>query len=122
MERTNHTMIVGDGARRFAVAEGFRRTEFVDGALTQKSGWRGKASTSFKLAVRALTVRSGSAAQRLQVTKKKRQPQDAVAGWIRRNSASSLRISAGHDQALMARAIQVISDPPTGNDQLPGSE
>jgi len=37
MERTNHTMIVGDGARRFAVAEGFEEinfTLFMDYLLT----------------------------------------------------------------------------------------
>src|SRR5258708_22902277 len=46
MERTNHVMIVGDGARRFAVAEGFEETNL----LTEHS-WKiwlaWKASSSF---------------------------------------------------------------------------
>jgi N4-(beta-N-acetylglucosaminyl)-L-asparaginase len=46
MERTNHTMIVGDGARRFAVDEGFEEMNLLtDHARKIWLAW--KASTSF---------------------------------------------------------------------------
>jgi len=49
MENTNHTMIVGDGARRFAVAEGFAETNL----LTEHSrkiwlAWKAKSSFNWR--------------------------------------------------------------------------
>src|SRR5690349_23535954 len=46
MERTNHIMIVGDGARRFAVAEGFEETNLLT-EHSRKIWLAWKASTSF---------------------------------------------------------------------------
>ncbi len=46
MERTNHTMIVGDGARRFAVAEGFEEINLLT-EHSRKIWLAWKASTSF---------------------------------------------------------------------------
>src|SRR5256886_9525502 len=46
MERTNHTMIVGDGARRFAVAEGFEEKNLLT-EHSRKIWLAWKASTSF---------------------------------------------------------------------------
>jgi N4-(beta-N-acetylglucosaminyl)-L-asparaginase len=46
MEKTNHVMIVGDGARRFAVAEGFEEMNLLtDGSRKNWLAW--KASSSF---------------------------------------------------------------------------
>src|SRR5712664_2756372 len=49
MERTNHVMIVGDGAQRFAVAEGFEETNL----LTEHSrkiwlAWKAKSSFNWR--------------------------------------------------------------------------
>src|SRR5437667_3318570 len=49
MERTNHTMIVGDGARRFAVAEGFEEMNL----LTEHSrkiwlAWKASSSVNWR--------------------------------------------------------------------------
>ncbi len=46
MERTNHTMIVGDGARRFGVAEGFEETNLLT-EHSRKIWLAWKAKTSF---------------------------------------------------------------------------
>jgi N4-(beta-N-acetylglucosaminyl)-L-asparaginase len=46
MERTNHVMIVGDGARRFAVAEGFEEMNLLT-EHSRKLWLAWKASTSF---------------------------------------------------------------------------
>src|SRR6202162_1680267 len=46
MERTNHTMIVGNGARRFAVAEGFEELNLLT-EHSRKIWLAWKASTSF---------------------------------------------------------------------------
>src|SRR5213595_779949 len=46
MERTNHTMIVGDGARRFAVAEGFEEMNLLT-EHSRKIWLAWKASSSF---------------------------------------------------------------------------
>jgi N4-(beta-N-acetylglucosaminyl)-L-asparaginase len=46
MERTNHTMIVGDGARRFAVAEGFEEMNLLT-EHSRKIWLAWKAKTSF---------------------------------------------------------------------------
>src|SRR4029077_21280869 len=46
MERTNHVMIVGDGARRFACAEGFEEMNLLT-EHSRKIWLAWKASTSF---------------------------------------------------------------------------
>src|SRR6267378_6166231 len=46
MERTNHVMIVGDGARRFGVAEGFEETNLLT-EHSRKIWLAWKAKTSF---------------------------------------------------------------------------
>ena len=46
MERTNHVMIVGEGARRFAIAEGFEEMNLLTESSRKKwLAW--KAATSF---------------------------------------------------------------------------
>src|SRR5207237_9057317 len=52
MENTNHTMIVGDGARRFAVAQGFEEMNL----LTEHSrkiwlAWKAKSSFNWRLGI-----------------------------------------------------------------------
>jgi N4-(beta-N-acetylglucosaminyl)-L-asparaginase len=112
MERTNHTMIVGDGARRFAVAEGFEELNL----LTEHSrkiwlAWKASTSFNWRPGIDSPEWIGRSAAAR-------NQEKTATAG--RRGALDSpefreqLADICGHDEALMARAIQVISDPPTG--------
>lgn len=91
LERTNHVMLVGDGARRFAVAEGFPE----ENLLTEHSrkiwlAW--KASTSFNW-------RPGIDS-----------PEWKPAAALREHIAPIF----GDEQALLARAVEVILDPPTG--------
>ena len=112
MERTNHTMIVGDGARRFAVAEGFEELNLLT-EHSRKIWLAWKASTSFNwrpgIDSPEWVGRSAAAANNEKT---------ATAG--RRGALHSpefreqLADICGYDEALMARAIQVISDPPTG--------
>jgi len=88
MERTNHVMLVGDGARRFAVAQGFPE----ENLLTEHSrkiwlAW--KAATSFNW-----------------------RPGIDSPEWKER--VASLFRDTPEDQALLARALKVIADPPTG--------
>src|SRR6267154_862525 len=112
MERTNHTMIVGDGARRFAVAEGFEDKSL----LTEHSrkiwlAWKASTSFNWRPGIDSPEWVGRSAAAR-------NKEKTATAG--RRGALDSpefreqLADICGHDEALMARAIQVISDPPTG--------
>jgi N4-(beta-N-acetylglucosaminyl)-L-asparaginase len=99
MEQTDHVMIVGDGARRFAVAEGFEEMDLLtDGSRKKWLAW--KAATSFNW-----------------------RPGVDSPDWKEKASASPLdseefraRLAdiCGHDEALMARALAVIKDPPTG--------
>jgi N4-(beta-N-acetylglucosaminyl)-L-asparaginase len=112
MERTNHTMIVGDGARRFAVAEGFEEMNLLT-EHSRKIWLAWKASTSFNwrpgIDSPEWVGRSAAAG-----TKEK------LAATGRRGALDSLEFRARladiceHDEALMARAIEVIADPPTG--------
>src|SRR5712672_2562908 len=88
MERTNHVMIVGDGARRFAVDEGFEEMNL----LTEHSrklclAW--KASTSFNW-----------------------RPGIDSPEW--KEKVDSLFSDTPEDQALLAYAQRVIAHPPTG--------
>jgi N4-(beta-N-acetylglucosaminyl)-L-asparaginase len=112
MERTNHTMIVGDGARRFAVAEGFEELNLLT-EHSRKIWLAWKASTSFNwrpgIDSPEWVGRSAAAGN-----------QEKTAAPGRRGALDSpefreqLADICGHDEALMARAVQVISDPPTG--------
>src|SRR5258708_4639906 len=112
MERTNHTMIVGDGARRFAVEEGFEELNL----LTEHSrkiwlAWKASTSVNWRPGIDSPEWVGRSAVAR-------NKEKTATAG--RRGALDSpefreqLADICGHDEALMARAIQVISDPPTG--------
>src|SRR6266852_6715711 len=112
MERSNHTMIVGDGARRFAVAEGFEELNL----LTEHSrkiwlAWKASTSFNWRPGIDSPEWVGRSAAAR-------NKEKTATAG--RRGALDSPEFReqfadiCGHDEALMARAIQVISDPPTG--------
>jgi N4-(beta-N-acetylglucosaminyl)-L-asparaginase len=85
MERTNHVMIVGDGARRFAVAEGFEEMNL----LTEHSrkiwlAWKAKTSLNWR-------------------------PGTDSPEWKDRISAIF-----DHDPEQIAYAQQVIAYPPTG--------
>ncbi len=85
MERTNHVMIAGDGARRFAVAEGFEEMNL----LTEHSrkiwlAWKAKTSLNWR-------------------------PGTDSPEWKDRISAIF-----DHDQEQIAYAQQVIAYPPTG--------
>jgi N4-(beta-N-acetylglucosaminyl)-L-asparaginase len=85
MEKTNHVMIVGDGARRFAVAEGFEEMNL----LTEHSrkiwlAWKAKSSFNWRPGIDS--------------------PE-----WKDHISAIF-----GHDEAQIAYAERVIAHPPTG--------
>ena len=112
MERTNHTMIVGDGARRFALAEGFEELNL----LTEHSrkiwlAWKASTSFNWRPGIDSPEWVGRSAAAR-------KEGKTAAVG--QRGALDSpefreqLAAICGRDAALMARAIQVIADPPTG--------
>ena len=112
MERTNHTMIVGDGARRFAVAEGFEEINLLtDHSRKIWLAWKASTSFNWRPGIDSPEWVGRSAAAR-------KEGKTELAG--RRGALDSsefrerLADICGHDEALMARAIQVISDPPTG--------
>ncbi|HEX4641872.1 MAG TPA: N(4)-(beta-N-acetylglucosaminyl)-L-asparaginase, partial [Candidatus Acidoferrales bacterium] len=88
MERTNHVMIVGDGARRFAVAEGFEEMNLLT-EHSRKIWLAWKASSSFNW-----------------------RPGIDSPEW--KEKMSSIFSDSPEDQALMAYAQRVIADPPTG--------
>ena len=103
MERTNHTMIVGDGARRFAVAEGFEEKNL----LTEHSrkiwlAWKASTSFNWRPGIDSPEWKAKSAAAR------ERGPLD----WP--EFRERLADICEHDEVLMARALEVITDPPTG--------
>jgi N4-(beta-N-acetylglucosaminyl)-L-asparaginase len=103
MERTNHTMIVGEGARRFAVAEGFEEMNL----LTEHSrkiwlAWKASSSFNWRPGIDSPEWNGKSAAAGT------RSSVDSAA--FRERLAD---ICAG-DEALMARALQVIKNPVTG--------
>jgi N4-(beta-N-acetylglucosaminyl)-L-asparaginase len=88
MERTNHVMIVGDGARRFAIAEGFEEMNLLtDHSRKLWLAW--KASTSFNW-----------------------RPGIDSPEW--KEKVASLFSDSPEDQALLAYAQRVIVHPPTG--------
>ena len=88
MERTNHVMIVGDGARRFAVDEGFEEMNLLT-EHSRKIWLAWKASTSFNW-----------------------RPGIDSPEW--KEKMSSIFSDTPEDQALMAYARHVIAHPPTG--------
>jgi N4-(beta-N-acetylglucosaminyl)-L-asparaginase len=103
MERTNHTMIVGDGARRFAVAEGFEEKNL----LTEHSrkiwlAWKASTSFNWRPGIDSPEWKAKSAAAR------ERGPLDSP------EFRERLADICEHDEVLMARALEVIKDPPTG--------
>jgi N4-(beta-N-acetylglucosaminyl)-L-asparaginase len=103
MERTNHTMIVGDGARRFAVAEGFEEKNL----LTEHSrkiwlAWKASTSFNWRPGIDSPEWKAKSA------TNGSRGPLDS------REFRERLADICEHDEVLMARALDVIMDPPTG--------
>src|SRR5712672_3587165 len=88
MERTNHVMIVGEGARRFAVAEGFEEMNLLT-EHSRKVWLAWKASTSFNW-----------------------RPGIDSPEW--KEKVASLFSDTPEDQALLAYAQRVIAHPPTG--------
>jgi N4-(beta-N-acetylglucosaminyl)-L-asparaginase len=103
MERTNHTMIVGDGARRFAVAEGFEELNLLT-EHSRKIWLAWKAATSFNW-------RPGiDSPEWSGKTASTGRPGALDSPEFRERLADICE----HDKELMARAIRVIADPPTG--------
>jgi len=94
LERTNHVMLVGDGARRFAVAEGFEDQNLLT-EHSRKIWLAWKASTSFNW--------------RPGVDSPEWKPTAAL-----REHIAPMFGDSPAEQALLARAVNVILDPPTG--------
>jgi N4-(beta-N-acetylglucosaminyl)-L-asparaginase len=88
MERTNHVMIVGDGARRFAVAQGFEEMNLLT-EHSRKIWLAWKASSSFNW-----------------------RPGIDSPEW--KEKMSAIFEDTPEDQALFAYAQRVIAHPPTG--------
>ena len=88
MERTNHVMIVGDGARRFAVAEGFEEMNLLT-EHSRKLWLAWKASSSFNW-------------------------RPGIDSPESKEKMSSIFKDTLEDQALLAYAQHVIAHPPTG--------
>jgi N4-(beta-N-acetylglucosaminyl)-L-asparaginase len=102
MERTNHVMIVGDGARRFAVAQGFEEMNLLT-EHSRKIWLAWKASSSFNW-------RPGidSPEWNGKATSRGKSPLDSE------EFREQLAEICANDEVLMARAMEVIKDPPTG--------
>jgi N4-(beta-N-acetylglucosaminyl)-L-asparaginase len=94
MERTNHVMLVGDGARRFAVAEGFEEQNLLT-EHSRKIWLAWKASTSFNW--------------RPGIDSPEWKPTAAL-----REHIAPMFGDSPEEHALLARALDVILDPPTG--------
>ncbi len=88
MERTNHVMIVGDGARRFGVAQGFEEMNLLT-EHSRKIWLAWKASSSFNW-----------------------RPGIDSPEW--KEKIAAIFEHTPEDQALLAYAQKVIADPPTG--------
>lgn len=103
MERTNHTMIVGDGARRFAVAEGFEEMNLLT-EHSRKKWLAWKAATSFNW--------------RPGIDSPEWNGKTAVNGKPGALDSPEFRERLAdicdHDEVLMARAMEVILHPVTG--------
>jgi N4-(beta-N-acetylglucosaminyl)-L-asparaginase len=103
MERTNHTMIVGDGARRFAVAEGFEEMNL----LTEHSrkiwlAWKASTSLNWRPGIDSPEWNGKSASVGARGSLDAPEFHERLADICE------------HDETLMARAMEVIFDPPTG--------
>jgi N4-(beta-N-acetylglucosaminyl)-L-asparaginase len=94
LERTNHVMLVADGARRFAVAEGFEEQNLLT-EHSRKIWLAWKASTSFNW--------------RPGVDSPEWKPTAAL-----REHITPMFGDSPAEQALLARAVDVILNPPTG--------
>lgn len=102
MERTNHVMIVGDGARRFAVAQGFEEMNLLT-EHSRKIWLAWKASTSFNWRPGIDSPEwNGKTAARGKSSLDSEEFRERLADIC------------GRDESLMARALKVIKDPPTG--------
>src|SRR5947209_19907988 len=88
MENTNHVMLVGDGARRFAVAQGFEEMNLLT-EHSRKIWLAWKASTSFNW-----------------------RPGIDSPEW--KEKVAAIFDDTPEDQALLAYAERVIAHPPTG--------
>src|SRR5437868_2544443 len=88
MENTNHVMIVGDGARRYAVAQGFEEMNLLT-EHSRKIWLAWKASSSFNW-----------------------RPGIDSPEW--KEKMSAIFSDTPEDQALLAYAERVIAHPPTG--------
>lgn len=88
MERTNHVMLVGDGARRFAVAQGFEEQNLLT-EHSRKIWLAWKASSSFNW-----------------------RPGIDSPEW--KEKVAAIFDDTPEDQALLAYAQRVIARPPTG--------
>jgi len=99
MERTNHVMIVGDGARRFAVAEGFEEMDLLTESSRKKwLAWKASISFNWRPGVDSPEWKEKASASPLDSEEFRARLEDIC----------------GHDEALMARSLAVIKDPPTG--------
>jgi len=94
LQRTNHVMLVGDGARRYAVAQGFEEMNLLT-EHSRKIWLAWKASTSFNW--------------RPGIDSPEWKPTAAL-----REHIAPLFGESAEEQALLARAVNVILDPPTG--------
>jgi len=103
MERTNHTMIVGDGARRFAVAEGFEEMNLLTEHSRKKwLAWKASTSFNWRPGIDSPEWVGRSASARREDHLRYQALQERVA------------VICDHDAALTARAMEVITNPPTG--------
>jgi N4-(beta-N-acetylglucosaminyl)-L-asparaginase len=94
MEKTNHVMIVGDGARRFAVAEGFEEMNLLTDASRRKwLAWKAASSLNWRPGIDSPDWKSVAAL---------------------REQLAPMFGDSPEEQALFARAIEVIVHPPTG--------
>lgn len=88
MEKTNHVMIVGDGARRFAVAQGFEEMNLLTEASRKKwLAWKASASFNWRPGIDS--------------------PE-----W--KEALGAIFGGSAEEQREMARAIEVVAHPPTG--------
>src|SRR5262245_26228915 len=102
MERTNHVMIVGDGAGRFAVAEGFEEMNLLTESSRKKwLAWKAATSFNWRPGIDSPEW-SGKTASG------SKSPLDSDEFRAR------LADICGNDEALKARALEVIKDPPSG--------
>lgn len=102
LERTNHVMLVGDGARRFAVAEGFEEMNLLTESSRKKwLAWKAATSFNWRPGIDSPEWNGKSASR-------SRSPLDSEEFRAR------LSDICDGDEALMARALEVIKDPPTG--------